>query len=190
MMYERAFIDSESRGAGAPLRFVLSTPGIKRDGLSLDMRRMRTDSFNRNPVMLWQHGRDIQRGDLPIGRWANVRVNQDGELIGEAEFDGDDKFALDVERKYRMGYLNAVSISWQYRDEGQMEWYDLLEASAVAVPADPDALMDGRSVVLTSKEYEKLVEGTERLSNRIESLEREVQAERARAAAIHALRSL
>jgi len=133
-MYERAFIDSESRGAGAPLRFVLSTPGIKRDGLSLDMR--------------------------------------------------------DVERKYRMGYLNAVSISWQYRDEGQMEWYDLLEASAVAVPADPDALMDGRSVVLTSKEYEKLVEGTERLSSRIESLEREVQAERARAAAIHALRSL
>jgi len=183
MMYERAFIDSESRGAGAPLRFVLSTPGIKRDGLSLDMRRMRMDSFERNPVMLWQHGRDIQRGDLPIGRWANVRVNQDGELIGEAEFDGDDTFALDVERKYRMGYLNAVSISWQYRESGEMEWYDLLEASAVAVPADPEALVDGRNVVLTTEEYDNL-------QDRIERLERAVQHERARAMAVNAFRSL
>lgn len=183
MTYARAFIDKESRGAGAPLRFILSTPGVKRDGLELDMRFMRLENFNRNPIMPWQHGMDPNRGAMPIGRWRNVRVNDDGALIGEAEFDTEDDFAQAIERKYRQGFLNAVSISWQYRGDSKIEYYDLLEASAVSVPADPDALMDGRSIVLTSEEYKNL-------TNRVDALERMVAQERARAQAVNALRSL
>jgi len=179
--FTRAHVDPESRAAG-PIRFTLSTEGVKRDGIALDMTRMRMNNFQRNPVMAWQHNMDPTRGALPIGRWDNVRTVA-GALVGDAVFDSADPFAAEVERKYKDGFLNAVSISWQFRDGPQGEWYDLLEASAVAVPADPDALMAGRSVVLTSEEYTEIQE-------RMDKLERMVAHERARAAAVHALRSL
>lgn len=181
MTFTRALVDPDSRASG-PIRFTLSTEGVKRDGLALDMTRMRTDNFRRNPVMAWQHNMDPTRGALPIGRWENVRT-VNNTLVGDALFDSADPFAAEVERKYKDGFLNAVSISWQYRDSPSGEWYDLLEASAVSVPADPDALMAGRSLMLTTEEYEEM-------QGRLERLERMVQHERARASVVASLRAM
>lgn len=142
----RALIDSEARAAepGQPLRFIIASTGTKRDGLDLDMSRFALDNFNRNPVMLWMHGKEPARGSLPIGRWQNL--TRDGRAItGDAIFDQADDFARDVERKYRDGYLNAVSVSWLPEEARDGGWsYDMLEASAVSVPADPDAVQVGR----------------------------------------------
>ena len=49
-----------------------------------------------------------------------------------------DDFAQQVARKYRNGYLNAVSVSWDAIDGKN----HLLEISAVPIPMDPDALME------------------------------------------------
>jgi len=125
---------------GAPMPFTLSAPRMARDGITLDLSKMRLDNFRANPALLWSHGKEPIRGSLPIGRWHNGRL-RDGDLGGEAECDQQDAFAVDVESKYKRGMLNAVSISWI--DEGDS--YDLLEVSAVAVPADPEALKGARS---------------------------------------------
>jgi len=114
------------------------------------MSLFRFENFKRNPVMLWQHGRDPMRGNVPIGRWENVSVKPDGAIHADAVFDPEDTFALKVESKYRRGFLNAASIGWLpvWDDRGRVAAFDLLEASAVAVPADPDALADARSADL------------------------------------------
>jgi hypothetical protein len=158
--FARGFLDTETRNTDGPLRFILSSPGVKRDGLELDMTRWNLTGFNRNPVAKWNHGFDPLRGDLPIGRWRNVRFTSDRAMVGDLEFDQEDEFARAVESKYQRGFLNAVSIGFipGFGDRDN----ELLEASAVAVPADPDALISGRSVVLTSSEYERL---TQRLAN-------------------------
>jgi len=138
---------------GDSLAFVLSNPGEARDGLTLDLSRMSLDNFQKNAVAMWQHGRDTLRGYLPIGRWHDVRVNEAGQLVGRLEFDPDDAFAQDIARRYRAGMLSAVSISWQDLGQGRTE---LLEASAVAVPADPGALVAGRSVWTLDSERDKV----------------------------------
>lgn len=151
----RALIDADTRdrAPGNPIRFTIASGGEKRDGLDLDMSRFQLGNFNRNPVLLWMHGRE-SRGSLPLGRWQNLARSEDS-ISGEAVFDQEDAFAVEVESKYRRGFLNAVSVSWlpQRVEDG---WrYDMLEASAVGVPADPDALVVGRDFLTAVSEFEE-----------------------------------
>lgn len=135
----------------APLTFVASTPGVKRDGLDLRASGWRIDRALTNPVFQWAH--DYRRP--PIGRFAPT-VDDDALRIA-VTFDREDPFAADIERKYRRGFLNAVSVGWDFVDENgeRLSWwsldaeeirdeafYDLTEVSAVPVPADPDALIE------------------------------------------------
>lgn len=124
---------------GTPIRFVAGTEGVKRDGLNLIMTGMRLDNFRRNPVFLFGH--DYVGTRLPIGR-ADVQL-KGSQMLADVTFDQADEFAREVERKYRDGYMNAVSLGWntlemQGRDVTESE---LLDVSAVPVPGDADALM-------------------------------------------------
>jgi hypothetical protein len=137
MNYIRAYRQATGASeAGSPIRFVASTQGIKRDGRELLAENWRLDNYRQNPVVLWVH--DYMGGTLPIGR-AEVQV-ADTELLADVVFDQEDEFARAVESKYRRGFLNAVSVGWQDEDEGSRSYYDLMDISAVPVPADPQAL--------------------------------------------------
>jgi len=141
--------------AGGPIRFVASTGGVKRDGKDLDPSRWMLGNYRANPVVLWGH--DYFGGRLPVGR-AEVSIGE-GRLVADVTFDRGDVFATEVERKYRAGFLHAVSVGWDEvaADEGgdwvpvrTLSWqvkpedirYDLLDVSAVPVPGDPSALME------------------------------------------------
>lgn len=135
--YLRAYRQEPEQDSG-PLSFVASTPGIKRDGKDLDPGRWMLDNYRKNPIVLWVH--DYMGRRLPIGR-ADAQIVP-GRLSVSIAFDQDDPFAVEVERKYREGYLNAISVGW---DDVQLEdgpAYELLDISAVPVPGDPDALME------------------------------------------------
>lgn len=149
--YERAYTERgiENEPAGSPIPFIASTPGVKRDGLDLRASGWRIDTFRRNPVFLWAHG----RVDPAIGR-VDASV---GEVLRTAvTFDQDDPFARRIESKYRRGFLSAVSVGWDFVDANgaridtyrmtledvrDKAFYDLTELSGVPVPADPDALV-------------------------------------------------
>lgn len=155
--YTRAYIDRASlrEDGEGPITFVLATEGRKHDGLDLQMSGVDLSRFERNPVLPWAH--DYRQP--PIGKWSNV--HPDGpRLLGDATFDRDDEFAAGVERKYRAGYLNAVSVGFNPRvildedgnmakgffPEGKVTEWELMEASAVPIPMDADALVaSGRS---------------------------------------------
>lgn len=129
--------------AGTPIPFVISTSGVKRDGLDLNPANFIFNNFMRNPVVLWSHDM-MGFSNPPIGRVTSLTV-EDDRILADIVFDSGDPFAANVERKYRNGFLNAVSISWNTTrgTEGGVEiiTHELLEVSAVTVPADPDALI-------------------------------------------------
>lgn len=105
--------------------------------------------FRTNPIFLWAHDWSGQR--LPIGKSVKETITDDVGIDLDIQFDSEDKFAMDVYRKYKNGYLNAVSIGfrpqkWErvYEDDKFIgfkfnEW-ELLELSGVPIPANPEAL--------------------------------------------------
>jgi len=132
--------------AGSSIRFTASTPGVKRDKMNLDQGAWYLENYRRNPVVLWAH--DYRA--LPIGR-ATV-ATEPGRLVADVTFDQADEFARLVEQKYRDGYMHAVSVGWDEIEIEGRQLYDLLDVSAVAVPGDPDALME-RAAARAYKRY-------------------------------------
>lgn len=136
---------AESADTG-PIRFVASTEHVGRDGLVIEAAGWQLDAFRANPVVLWGH--DYQGQRLPIGK-ADVEV--DGKrLMADVTFDPGDEFAQQVERKYRTGFLNAVSVGWDTKElapsdgtgASRVTKAELLDISAVPVPGDPHALKE------------------------------------------------
>lgn len=142
----------EKPGKGKPIRFLASSAGVKRDGLSLDPENWFFENFERNPVFLRFHN----YWSTPIGRVETFVTDRGLEV--DVYFDSADQEAVEFERKYRDGFMHAISVGWDFvkrmRDEnGELtedesearetqEGYDLLDVSAVAVPGDPDALIE------------------------------------------------
>lgn len=148
--YARAYIDRDASGKDGPLRFVAATEGKKGDGIDLRMAGARLDRYQANPIIGYGHSY-WGRQSLPIGRADNVAV--DGKrLLMDVTFDPADEFAMTVDRKYRDGYLNAVSIGfdvygWEepnasYWTGGTATDWELLETSAVPLPMDADAVVE------------------------------------------------
>ena len=131
---------------------VRQPPELEFEGLS-------TENYLRNPVVMWAHdsmGRSPS-GGLPIGRTLRLNRTQDGQIIAEFEFLGDDPFAQRVRNAWDKGFLRAASISWipvESVPVGDGRWRDtrseLLEWSIVSVPADPDALREAHIRILDS----------------------------------------
>jgi hypothetical protein len=151
---QRAEGDKPAAEPGSPLRFVASTEGKKRDGLDLKAEDWQIENYRRNPIVLWAH--DYSGARLPIGR-ATVRI-EDKKMLADVTFDQGDEFARQVEDKYRRGFLNAVSVGW---DDNPDETRDLLDISAVPVPADPNALLLRQRTALSelSRAIDSAVEG-------------------------------
>ncbi len=129
---------------GGPIRFVVATEGRKADGLNLSMDGLDLDRFLANPVVMYGHDY-FGRESLPIGRAESVEV-VDGQLMADTVFDMSDEFAARVDAKYRGGFLNAVSVSFDIHDmdeeTGDVSAWEMIEYSAVPVPLDPDAVAE------------------------------------------------
>lgn len=161
----------EIRAAGDDTReieFIASTEGVKRDGHEVIASGMRFENFDRNPVLLWSH--DQGEGDRPplppIGSIVDrrVEVDEDGKsrLLVRARFATHD-LAETVYRLYRDQHMRSVSIGWlpiktePIQTDGRQTGVrflesELLEVSAVPIPADPQAIMQQAQRGLISAE--------------------------------------
>lgn len=154
LSYTRGMLAAPTSGPDGELVFTASAEGVNRYGFSLNKKRWKIDNFNANPVILWMHN-DMMP---PIGRG---RSSMDGSgLRTSITFDRSDPFAVQIENKYRGGFLNAVSVGFDFVDSDgrpierwwsltpeqitNEAYYDLAEVSAVPVPADPGALIRQR----------------------------------------------
>lgn len=143
--------------------FVISTEQVNRYGYRVLTSGIRLDNFKKNPVMLWEHGKE-QAGRVPIGKWKNLRV-EDGKLLATPVFDEDDPFAQTIKSKVEKGILSAASV-WldpitfssdpKHLLKGQtrstLTVSELLEASITAIPGNAGATIklkfsDGKNEV-------------------------------------------
>ena len=129
-----------------PLTFVASDESEDRLGDVIKADGWDLDAYQNNPVFLWAH--DYTR--TPVGRsvWTGVEGKQ---LLTSVVF-APTEFAQEVETLYRHRFLRAVSVGFRakaftYRkgsngglDGVEFTQQELLEVSAVPVPANPHAL--------------------------------------------------
>ena len=126
--------------------------------------------FKKNPVFMWAHRYD----DPPIGRANKVWVDKEtNRLMFNVEFAGPEvyEFADTIYKLYKGGFLHATSVGfipldWEGKDEENtipkfegnvFTRQELLELSAVPVPANANALVNARdSGLITIKEFEAL----------------------------------
>lgn len=136
--------------------FVISTERVDRMGDIISLKGWQLKEFRKNPVVLFGHNSSIP----PIGKALKV-WKTDNELRALAQFMDIDisPFADSVFRMYKQKFLKAVSVGfipkeWEIiEDEDEDEWFpafkflkqELLEFSAVPIPANPDAIMDAKS---------------------------------------------
>lgn len=145
MIYTKAFVEKvNSDEEGVLEAAVASTPIVDRQGEVIEVDGWETDKFLANPVMLWAHNLGEMRP--PIGKVTKVwRYGQ--KLMFGAKFDLQDDFAAAIFRKFKDGFLNAFSVGFMplERDGNRFVKSELLEISAVPVPANPDAVVQLRA---------------------------------------------
>ena len=139
-------ISRETGGAGA-MTFVISSEEVDRHGDVVSAAGWQLAAYRQNPVFLWAH--DYTRP--VIGRAAAVWP-EPGLLLARMEFAPTD-FAAEVAALYRSGYQQGVSVGFKplrYAERRQESTgaflgirfleQELLEVSAVPVPANRQAL--------------------------------------------------
>lgn len=106
---------------------------------------IRTDSYERNPVLLYEHGWGAR---FPIGT-AEVWHDEQGRLLARLQFHRETEDATTIAKLWDLRVLNAVSIHIipdendiqldREADELILGSSDLIELSVVEIPADKDA---------------------------------------------------
>jgi HK97 family phage prohead protease len=155
----KRFITASVRAmkAGRVITFVGSTEQVARDQMIVRVAGWVTKEYEKNPVFLWAH--DYSKP--PIGRCLSITVDHDAKaLLFDIEFAEREvsEFADEIFRLFKAKMLNAVSVGFIVKkmeepteDErarganAVAVECELLELSAVPVPADTDALMVGKA---------------------------------------------
>ena len=149
----------------------INTGCVDRYNTVIEPRGIKLDDYKKNPVVLWEHGRDPMRGAMPIGecRSIGLAIGPDGpELLAKTRF-LDDEFSSRLYECYKDGVLRGFSVNIvpdmerssppthdEIRDRPHLKSVcmmyrggDLAEYSAVAVPGNAQALTvdEARSVL-------------------------------------------
>lgn len=168
------------------ITFLGTTNSKDRDGDIIDPKGGNLNNFRKNPVFLWGH--DWAGARPPIGRSVEERIMDKG-IEFDIKFDKDDTFAMQVYNKYKNNFLNAVSVGFapndyekMTNDEGKFTGYkftdwELLELSAVPIPANPEALQRMAKSLSddVEKEINEMIEETKEEPE--ESVEKEEEKE-------------
>ena len=123
----------------------ISTEALDRQNDVMVASGAQLSNYKRNPVVLWAH----QYATPPIGRnlWIKRPKDKPG-LLAKTQF-ANTEFADEIFQLYKEQFLNAWSVGFvpletkDAEDGGngrRIEKWDLLEYSAVPVPANPEAL--------------------------------------------------
>src|SRR5579859_5895402 len=95
----------------------INTGSVDRYRTVIDPRGISLSNYRSNPVVLWEHGRDMARGAMPVGRneWIKPAIGPDGpELIAKTLFHSGkkaDEFTDRLFECYKDGDMRAFSVN-------------------------------------------------------------------------------
>ncbi len=139
-----------------PIEFVASEESEDRMGDVIEAAGWELKDFKRNPVFLWSHNSH----EPPIGKVNRIGV-QGKQLLAAVSFDSADARSAEIEGKFRRGFMKAVSVGFRpidFKREDSEKGIsfrfikqELLELSAVSVPAHPKALARAMAMADSAK---------------------------------------
>ena len=141
------------------LETVVTTTALDRHNESISSAGVNTDSYMANPVVLYGH----DYASLPIGKAISL-TKTDNSVTARFQLAVNEyPFAKTVYDLIKGGYLNAVSIGGVVREWSEdmrtILKMDMVEFSVVPVPANPEAIITGRSFEeATGKTIEQVTE--------------------------------
>jgi HK97 family phage prohead protease len=151
----RRTLETEIKASGEDARvldFTISTKSVDRYGDTVNPEGWKLKAYKKNPVVLWMHDNSL----LPVGKATNVRV-EDGKLKSRVEFTPMGMLAFNdtVYQMLKDGYLSATSVGfvplkYNFSEDPKRQLgidfveQELLEFSIVTVPANAEALIEGR----------------------------------------------
>ena len=163
-----ASLERAEKSSERAVRFIASDESVDRYG---DIVKSDWDlrNFKRNPVFLWNHDRDAPA----VGSVDPIAV-EGRKLMATANFvaPGVDDFADKLWRLIEAKVLNAVSVGFTVEPEnverivdsegdytGGFRYHapELLEISLVNVPANPHAVLLGRSLGLSADQLSRVL---------------------------------
>jgi len=156
--------------------FEINNDEIDRHRTIIEPEGLRVEHFrDDNPVVLWQHGIDPMRGELPIGRVEQLNYNESRNAwIARIRFNEDD-FSQRIRQMVDDGYLNMSSIQFdpngsemREEDGDRVRVYtdaELLEVSIVSIGSNRGALHERFLRELQGEEAESRNEVLQDLQN-------------------------
>lgn len=149
---------------------VASTEDVDRSGDSLKVEDWDLKNFKKNPVL--QAGHDY-RPEFTIGVAENIRV-EGKKLLFEPKFHDVTELARDIKKMFQEKFLKAWSVGFipAEEEDGKNE---LLEVSAVSVPANAMALMKGHGAEKYCELIKKFIKETKETKNGDEDEEKKVE---------------
>lgn len=149
-MAKKQYIKAFTKKGTDGLVAVASDETIDRQGESIPINKWDLGHFEKNPVL--QFGHDYHQ--VPIGRAKNLRV-EGKKLMFEPEFQTVTQFGKEIKELFRKGFLKAWSVGFLPRYKGKrLLGNELLEISAVPVPANPEALTMAKAKGFETPEYD------------------------------------
>lgn len=143
-------------GDSRTLTFTISSAAVDRMGDTIKVEGWKLEAYRRNPVVLWGH----DASDFPVARSPKIWIEGD-KLKAEADFVPKENTATGLHAEgilqlYKGGFLSAVSVGFNplkyaFTDDPKRRFgidfleQELLEFSCVTVPANAEALIEGRA---------------------------------------------
>jgi len=165
-MAKKQYIKAFTKKGTDGLVAVASDETIDRQGESIPINKWDLGHFEKNPVL--QFGHDYHQ--VPIGRAKNLRV-EGKKLMFEPEFQTVTQFGKEIKELFRKGFLKAWSVGFLPRYKGKrLLGNELLEISAVPVPANPEALTMAKAKGFESPEYDGYMKEFELIMKKIKAV--------------------
>ena len=144
LLHVKALVNTKANNDEGIIEAVVgSTSVIDRMGDTINQAGWDLKNFKKNPVILWGH--NVREERPPIGKAIKVWLEgtKEKKLMFRVKFDLQDKFASEIFRKIKDGFINTTSVGFMPLewDDNEFTSMDLLELSFVPVPANPEALV-------------------------------------------------
>lgn len=154
---------------------IASTSIEDRHGEKIDQNGWDLKNFKNNPVLLWAH----DHNEISVGNARNIHIERSSgtpKLVFTPDFHEATDKARALKTLYEEGRLNSFSVGFIPKEfDGKDSTYlkqELLEISAVNVPANPDARTMSYKTLLSKgfkKDVAKEVVGIEETENTTDS---------------------
>jgi HK97 family phage prohead protease/HK97 family phage major capsid protein len=148
--------------------FVLSDETFDRMGDTIESAGWELENFKKNPIALFNHN-----PHFPVGKWNDVKIDAEGKKLKshlQLAPKGTSPRIDEIRSLIEAGILRAVSVGFRPIDSIPLNpkdpWsgmkftkQELVEASLVSVPANPNALAVAKSLKISSETIDLVFAG-------------------------------